>query len=314
MMLYRIVTMEISHKDLPAATHNAIIQLEDHLWGPIASVIDTVYQDKIWRFDFSNFSEWMSFVSETYAISRARCWRYKKAGSYYNELRLNDKSLCSLSELPSFVSAEALEILERLERIAPSEITDPIKKDILRGEISIRTLKQTWEAYRPALHGVTNRGRGEEVLAAKVEDESRFEAESLLALSQNSFWSGINAPARCYIYPRVNDAHNKITYDALAIVQKSLDSHVEIHTFEFWFRTIHTPTIENKLPESYVDYRWIVIPDTDALSPNQVDVEFGLISVSKGELSIIRNAARIKHDATDSQPFMRDLLKLALRK
>lgn len=307
--------MEINHKDLPAATHNAIIKLEDHLWGPIASVIDTVYQDKIWRFDFSNFSEWMSFVSETYSISRSRCWRYKKAGEYYNKLRHKNESLCHLRDLPSYVSAEALEVLERIERVAPSEVTLKIENRVLNGDISIRELKQTWEAYRPALHGATTRGRGSSRVVAKIDDKARFGLESTLFLSQNNSWTGVNTPARCHVYPNVKDHQKKRSYDALALVQKHLDSTVEIHTFELCYQ-VGNPLFEiPRSHESYVDYHWLVTSEADAsLIKSSTGAECGLLEVIDNGLHIHKTASKIDHDDSESQPFLKELLKLALRK
>lgn len=307
--------MEINHKDLPEETHNAIIQLEDHLWGPIAHVIGVVQRDKLWRHGFANFSEWMTFLSETYDISRARCWRYKKAGEYYNKLRLENESLCLLTELPSYVSAEALEILERIKRVAPREVTLKIETQILDGDISIRTLKQTWEAYRPALHGATTRGRGNSNSVAEIDDEARFGLESILLLSQNSSWTGVNMPARCHVYPNVNDQQNQRSYDALALVQKHLDSPVEIHTFELCYQMSNSVFEIPRSHESYVDYHWLVTNNAnDSLMKYSSEADCGLLEVFDNGLHIHKTAFKIDHVDSESQPFLKELLKLALRK
>ncbi len=306
--------MDINEKTLPQITAKAVSQLDDRLWGPFAAVIDKVQRDQLWRYGFANFSEWMSFISTTYNISRARCWRYKKAGSYYNKLRSHNQTLCELEELPDFISAEALEILERLERVAPTDITTKLSEQILTGKASIRSVKQTWEAYRPALQGATNRGRGDDLLVASLNEADRFEAESILVLSQNHSWTKVNSPARCYVYPKIYDKQKNLTYDVIALVQLKLDSPVQIHTFEIHYEFDAATNIETSLPEAYVDYCWIILQEKDAVSSELlVDPKFGIIGVRAGELYIHRSASAI-NPSPGAEPFMKELLKLALRK
>ncbi|MAX51734.1 MULTISPECIES: hypothetical protein [Methylophaga] len=296
-------------------TEQAIEQLESGHWGPIAHLIEQTHQNELWRPDFANFSEWMANLSETYDISRARCWRYKKAGSYYNSLRSTDDSLCELYDLPDYVSAEALEILERLERVAPAEITGNIKEQVLKGQISIRTLKQTWAAYRPALDGATNRGRGTAYFRPHVHTAVRFEAESILALSQDRAWTGSRKPARCVVLHNVKDEHNRESYDGLAMVQESLESPVDIHIFELHYKSGLGSISQLVSPEHYVDFCWLVLPDDEARPYRSTEKNsFGVIGLADGgELTVYRQAARAKHDTNEGEPFLRELLKLALR-
>lgn len=300
------------HSELTAI---AVEHLDLGRWGPVAHLIGSAHQDELWRPEFANFSEWMTHLSETYDISRARCWRYKKAGSYYNSLRSGDASLCELYDLPEYVSAEALEILERLERIAPSNITENIKDQVLKGQIPIRTLKQTWAAYRPALDGVTNRGRGlPQFPSSSVRNSIQFEAESILALNQNRSWTGTSSPARCVVLPNVEDREHRQVYDGLAMIQQNLESPVEIHIFELHSRVGLGPIEHLKSPQPYVDYSWLVLPEADASSLRiSKKNTYGVLGLSDGKINVHHQACKFKHEGSENESFMRELLKLALR-
>lgn len=301
-------------KSIFEQTATATEQLNEGRWGPLSHLIGKVHQGELWRPEFANFSEWMTYLSEAFDISRARCWRYKKAGSYYNTLRANNDSMCELYDLPEYVSAEALEILERLERVAPKNVTENIKDQVLKGQISIRTLKQTWAAYRPALEGATSRGRGRAEFPAKVRDSIQFEAESILALTQDRAWTGKASPARCVVLPNVEDKEQRLVYDGLALVQLSLDSPVEIHVFELHSRVGLGPIEHLKSPQPYADYCWLVLPEADAKSLRTPKKNtYGVIGLDDGKINIHSEASKVKHHDADTEPFMRELLKLALR-
>lgn len=295
------------------STSDALNFLDEGRWGPLAQHIIDTQKNELWHPDFTSFSDWMAFLSEQFGISRARCWRYRKAGTYYHTLKSKDDSLPELIDLPEYVSAEALEILERLERVAPDRVTEDIKEKVLNGRVSIRTVKKTWEAYRFAMEGQTNRGGNEYVVRAEVKKSSSYQAEAILALSQNKKWSGKTSPARCPVFHNVYDRTKKINYDALSLVQYELDEAVHIHAFEILSQGQLPSGYSFATPDSSIDFEWIVMPDKHAKDYAATEPHKGVIGIGEKTLSIYKTAVRHERPMNSEQTFMRDLIKLALR-
>lgn len=297
--------------DLSILTKEAVKKLHEGSWGQIADLIDKASTDGLWMPEYANFSEWMAHLTKEHKISRARCWRYKKAGSFYNKLKTYDSSLCELIDIPQHLSAEALEVLERLENVAPEQFFDNIKQEVLAGTISIRKLKQTWEAYKPAMGGKTRRGRlVSNELEVKINKWQRLEAESMLAIKQHKAWTGEQRPFRCQVFQNVRDEHNRVTYDWLAIVLRSNTAPLEVHGFYLQYQ----PHEVSKTPEaSYVKYRWLVLPEDQLPWPAEKDLhDYGLVGISNGNLQIHKHAEPLSSANSCHDPFVFDLLRMCL--
>jgi hypothetical protein len=305
--------MKITPQSLEEETKKAIISLQNGYWGPIAHLIHLSHHHELWRTDKSNFSEWMAHLTTSYKVSRARCWRYKKAASFYNELRIIDPSLCDLKDIPKSISAEALEILERLEPVVPNDFFTEIKDKVLTSTISIRKLKDTWAAYKPALQGKTRRGNViSKELEVKINKLQQFDAESLLAIKQDLSWTGHKSPFRCQVFQNVRDYYSKVTYDRLAISLPTQESEVEIHAF---YLQHSMGRINNKPDENYINYRWIILPDKEYDLNTDINFhDYGVITILNGNLTIRKCAENLVLDQEIEHPFLLDLLKMSISK
>lgn len=289
-------------------TDNVIEKLNNGKWGPFADLINDCNTNNKWSENHSSFSAWIDFIVNHYKISKARCWRYKKAGEYYNSLREKDKALPPLYDLPSHISAESLEILERIERIAPAKETETLKTQILNGDAPIRVVKQTWKAYKPALQGETKRGRGKQLTAMTLSDKEKFETDCYLALANSYQWLSSTKPARKVVYRNVEDKKNKHTYDYLVLVQKHLDSDVEVHAIETKLNTRETlDEIASK--SGYIDYAWHL--EASHINPfNKNNKQSGSLKLSDNVIVMSSEAHRI--DSSVDMTFYKEILKLAL--
>ena len=101
----------------------ALVQRRTSSWALIGMILDQVDREKYWARDARSFSEWMRSFAPRIGMNESSLWRYLSASRYYQKLRKDldlgkDRSLARLAES---VSAENLELLEKLERVVPEE-------------------------------------------------------------------------------------------------------------------------------------------------------------------------------------------------
>ncbi|MDT0618310.1 hypothetical protein RM531_07465 [Salinisphaera sp. P385] len=286
--------------------NDAVKALDDGRWGPLAALIQHVRRHESWRDEFRNFSDWINHQAAAHGLSQARCWRYKASGAYYETLRERHTGLPELKDLPAGISAEALELLEKLERVAQKGLIEEMTVRALAGDMPIRELKQVWATYKPALQANSP--------GDAVEGARQLEADCVLALSKQRAWTGHQNPVRCHVYRSVPDSTNRREFDAVALVQGDRTAEAEVHVFEI--------KLASKSAEAQwkfqawskeADFCWAV---TNATQPLQIlerlEPHVGLLALIDGQLNVSRSAIRQETDQTLT-PFVRTLLLRALR-
>ena len=295
--------------------NDAIYALQDGRWGVIAELIYQAHTSDTWFPEYKSFTEWMAHISKDYKISRARCWRYRKAAIYYKTLQTRNEELVELAELPSKVSAEALEILERLERVAKPDIIEEITAEILNGTMPIRRLKQTWWAYSDD----TPQQQFSIAGAKKHDRTDQLEADCLIALNEHPIWTGHQQPARYRVFKNVCIANQAIAHDAIVLVQNNLDSQVEIHSIQFWdTRRLGDSEINLTVPPHtpYADYCWFLLSTDDAV---YIDVASELARSQHCGLMILKSGMpevaiqTPNKEKSEIPSFIQELLKLSLK-
>lgn len=154
-------------------------------WGEIALLILRAEETGVWKLqDSLTFSDWLESLAEQLGLQRSNLWRYRSSAYFAIDLMQLSRSL-SDSELIAALnrtSAENLELLSKISRVAPDGVFRQIKDQVLTGELTRKRLRETWELFKPALGGETAQGRSRPPV---VEDpDSQASVQHAIVLSQ----------------------------------------------------------------------------------------------------------------------------------
>ena len=293
-------------------------------------LLDEIEKSQVWRENASSFTEWMQKTAPMVGLKPASLWRFLLSCRTYNTLRkemaARGLELPGLGALPPQVSAENVEIFDKLRRAAPEHVTDPIAWRLVRGELSRTELRTIWQDYRPALAGRTARGYG--VSAPRVDRrdpdvaESLGEAEALLALrGGDRAWTGTPDADIYAVFSRVGlsirrparGAMRRVL-DAVVAVRAGEGSDLDFHAFEVRGRKFGEecgPWFEEVTP--YVDYAWIAVvgaigADVVASAP----AGLGIAEIHAEQVRVRRRPERITRGGHLSIDLAKQLLISAL--
>lgn len=289
---------------LDRTTQSAVRSLEQGRWGPLASLIQDMHQSRAWEGSFKNFTSWMAHLTEAHGVSKARIWRYKAVGAYYNELatRFNDRP--QLTDLPTYVSAEQLELLQRIEKTAPNADLIEIILRVLDGDMPMRELRAIWNAYKKAHDGSAPQA----MAAAK-----QFDADCGVALAQQTDWAGNSKPQRLHVITGGIDAstaNRTREFDAVALVQRSLREPIEIHCFEFKLCPKNDSHTRRWDWNHEGDFMWAISNSAQFLK--HLEPQIGLMVLTNGKLEIERQPQQ--QDPTQAlSSFGKGMILAALR-
>lgn len=288
---------------------DAVSALNEGRWGPLAALIQDIRSKDGWRQEFKNFSEWMLYVSKTYKLSQARLWRYHSSGAFYQRLREQHRSLPNLMDIPAnTISAEALELLEKLKRVAPESLVREVEARILSGDMPMKELKTTWATFKPRQTPKSDSRRDAREAA------SQFESTCLHALERDTRWTGLAKVSRCHVLRSIPDSSGRREFDGVALVQKNRSDEVDIHVFDIKITPERT-RFQWAYPKwtGEADFCWAVSNCADpALIMSHLEPHIGVVSFVDDELTVHRKATRQTSDQTFT-PFARAILLRALR-
>src|SRR5262245_43389588 len=103
-------------------------QAERRRWQEVAALLMQVEQGKLWAAHASSFTAWVRGIARRAELEESVFWRCLKAGRIYEELTGND-----VRELGSHVSAEALELADKISRHAPERVVSEVLTRTLDG-------------------------------------------------------------------------------------------------------------------------------------------------------------------------------------
>jgi len=295
-------------------------------WGQLACVLNCAERVDYWRDTAASFTEWLEGLSTTLGVKPATLWRYLSAGRFYNSMRkellAEGISAPPLEGLPDSVSPENLELLAKLRRVAPQEVTDPIAAKVLTGAITRADLRSTWQVYRPALGGRTARGRGVEVPKLDSEDTWRLdslrEAEVFTSLKYGSrAWTGTATPHSFHIYLKVRpelgpDDQTTIEFDAVVAVRSKAEGPLVLHGFEI--RSELSPYLAQgvnfwKVATPFCDRLWTAVHETTlGIDGDVVPTYVGVVVARAQAITVLRAATVDEKLGTRSGDLAKGLL------
>jgi hypothetical protein len=293
-------------------------------WGEAAAELIRVETSGEWKNANPTFSLYISEIARAVNKARPTFWRLLVAGHTYNTLRTRfdpaGAHLLPLERVRGNPSPESLELVSKIERVAPSEILTSVQRQVMEGRITRDELRRLWETYRPVLGGRTKRGRG--VTAPRYDVRNPIMRVSLveshflaLMTREGPSWLGIQGAAYLYrvIHISVNKHLRKLqpsVPDAVVLLAEKEDSPLVLHGVEvgsgfslpqFLWRYKHHQTD--------VDYLWFAC---DKLSPNDIaDIpkEIGLLTPGTNCLEVVRAAKHTRNGGTAEEYLLRMLLR-----
>lgn len=282
-------------------------QAERRRWQEIAALLMQVDRERLWEGQAPSFTAWLQGMARRADLQESVFWRCLKAGRIYLELSGNEQLDADLS-----VSAESLELADKIRRHAPKAVVKDVLARTLDGDLSRAELRQVWTTYRPAAGGTTERGRlpeePEERADAiearralresekrKPENRAEVRRGELVSSFRNFEWLGAHDQAR--IETRLAGLSGRLA--ALGVVRRRQDaaSAIEVHGLWTCVSRPELSDFEFNAPLG-IDFMWLAIPeDLCALAPERAPRLLGLLTMHrKDRLTVVRLAQRRRMD------------------
>jgi hypothetical protein len=262
-------------------------------WAVWGLMLESVFKNEIWREEAGNFTDWMKYIEYETGKNICTLWRYKGGWAHYvssrNKLIDYKIELLDAEEL-SKVSFEHIELLAKLERVAPEEVIHELYIKVFNGTIRRVDLREKWDIFKVVLGGKTARGKNVEppkydphakkdtfkFLTSKVfnviKDEfiERIAANDYTPQHIHRFY--VNYKIEYEVKPefvdpdilRIRLAETKtLTLDALIVVKYN-SKEIHLHAIHRTVAGISDHKVEFlKKYATFCDFVWIVCDDID---------------------------------------------------
>ncbi len=294
----------------------ALKEMKVKPWMQVGLLLDKIDRSCFWNNQrASSFTDWLKRFGYVINLKEASLWRYLTAARYYQELHQDltrrgelNSPPCNLLNInqeksKKEVSPENIEILSKLVRAVPDDIFLKLAKDVINGDISRAKLRQTWEAYRPAMRGRTAQGKSVQTpkidLTDNVQSNLAMEAQVLTALLNSGYELICNQEPCLYkLFPNVRPDfadsptpfRNRFSFSAVAIVRPSTTEPLEFHGIAIYghdyFGSDDSLWTERK---SYCDHIWLAIHRrTMALGDLHLPPHVGLMVADENGIKVVR--------------------------
>ncbi len=289
-------------------------------WGAISEHILTTERLELWKPYARTMTDWMREYASQIGRSMPALWRYKNSGRYYSEKRQElaqqGTSLPPLENLPESVSAEIVELFEKVERVVPESVAQPLRLRALRGQVTKRELTKVWTTYRGILGGKTARGYGVE--RPRADPVQGLKVQCLLQLAKNirEILRRDDAGIRL-LFADALDAPNFFSGIDVLGLEPTAGQIVTLHAFEICDFSAKPETGlfgARRATDRNVHYWWAVSPEV--LSDSQlryVAPGVGVIVATETHFSILREPKAHLRDYTDGELFLSKLLLHTMR-
>jgi hypothetical protein len=271
-------------------------------WPRVGALLDRVEREEYWRNESSSFTEWVKSFSVKLGLKEGSVWRMLTVSRFYIKFQAGMSSrghtAPMLIDLNESVSAEKLELFEKISRVADRDITVPLFDRVIHDSITRTEIRLIWEAYRPVLAGRTARGRGADVPHFDRVDPSQFvslqEAQVMLDLQACSpKWTGISHPNLCRFFSNIRldvnfGEYKQIELDIVVIVRETPTSPLVFHGIDIrdsFSLSSKWPEIEKflSIARTFCDFLWIA---TNRNVFHSICDDIGLLKVSNKTVEV----------------------------
>jgi hypothetical protein len=296
---------------------------EKRRWQEIARLLMQVEGERLWEGHAPSFTAWLQGMARRADLQESVFWRCLKAGRIYHELTGGT----SLDEAGATVSAESLELADKISRHAPKAVTQEVLSRALGGEISRGELREVWSTYKPAAGGTTARGRlpsdddaREQAVAArralwesqKRNPENRGEvrrAEMLSSFREARFLSRVD---QVRAEPRAQHLGKGVS--SLLVVRRSATQPERIELHGLW-TCVSAPELSDFEYEAKggIDFMWLAVtPELSASAGSKAPRLAGVLELTSARgLRVVREAERRPVRAEGRVAVLTELLQRA---
>lgn len=256
-----------------------------------------------WSKTHGSLSFYLSDLARKEKKTKSWFWRLLAAGREYNTLRAKldpkGQTYPPLESPDIKASPESLELVNKISRIAPSNIVEAVQKKAMAGEVSRRELRDLWLAYRPVLDGKTARGR----IDAPRYDKSNWamrraliEANSVALISKNGpGWLDVNS---AYVYKVVHISGNArlrplyhTAGDVVVLFAGNENSPLEVHGVAAGYFAGDNAVLQHYEEGTSVDFLWFATPkELSEQEMAKIPEEIGILRAGTDAIKVVRRA------------------------
>lgn len=127
------------------------IQLNiDSLWGNTALVLLKVHQEESWQTEYASFTAWLNAMAERNKVQESVLWRIFGAGRFYSSFgpSFDGLALPNLIEMSSAMTAEQVELIEKIARLASRTDLREILELGINKKLTRKDLRLKWRVLR----------------------------------------------------------------------------------------------------------------------------------------------------------------------
>ncbi len=267
-------------------------------WCEIGLLIVRVENEQAWRNDAQTFTEWLVGFSAQLGLGQSNLWRYRASVLYGLELLGIDLSCpdAQITAALSKTSADILEVLSKISRVAPPAMSARLAQDVLEQKVSRTDLREIWNVFKS---GLPNQGTAKPTSQARNRatkrsgKANRLEWVSLLSalLRVGPGWIRPGKPISAH--KLINDIAwtgadgAAMAIDAVVIVRWADTNDVTMHGI--LQRASISAFIANPQIARYCDDVWL-LSDTHTLDGGLPD-EIGAICIDPEGVTVVKKAS-----------------------
>jgi len=309
----------------------AIVDGEPKAWPQISALMHAVYETRYWESVADSFSHWLVQFSEQTGLSKASVWRYFSVGKKYKSIKrsaeLHGQKYPDLEDLQNHVSAENLELLEKISRVVEQDEIYPMMHEIVAGTMRRKEMRDRWNAFKPALEGQTARGN---IDTPKVNKKNR---DQVLAVEKGRIvealrktgpsWLGLTDPEYFRLCtdtiaePRIkvgdfSSPYGRPEYHApsmVILVKETNSTPMVSHGLEICL-DLKDESIQMLSGMSrFCDLSWLVIPvGIGNINPDAIPDNFGVLGYSASSGFKVITQAPIDMSPPDADRILKGIL------
>ncbi|WP_238702945.1 hypothetical protein, partial [Enterococcus faecalis] len=279
-----------------------ILSKDTHSWVRLYELIREVEYNKLWRNEYSSFTQWIKHLAYVAGVTESLIWKRKKAGEIYFDYQQRSAgrgvSVPNIEDVE--VSPDNFELVEKISQ-GNNQIKDELMQKVLAKDIKRSDLVNTWSTIKTiqAKEGgkIVKKNRYSKIDSS---DKQIFTISDFsFALSESSWLQSTNNSHHKgkSVYKLVP---NFSFYSSLLMRYITLDFLLLENVSNKYTQELNTHSIEIVLSDSNLNniilnpktnYSWIVVPeDILSLAYKIIPEEIGLLKIlSERKISQVHN-------------------------
>ncbi|EIR4022346.1 hypothetical protein LWX94_002668 [Enterococcus faecalis] len=284
-----------------------ILSKDTHSWVRLYELIREVEYSKLWRNEYSSFTQWIKHLAYVTGVTESLIWKRKKAGEIYfdyqQRARSRGVSVPNIEDVE--VSPDNFELVEKISQ-GNSQIKDELMQQVLAKDIKRSDLLNTWATIK-TIQAKEGRGIVKKNRYSKIDssDEQIFTISDFAFALSDSSW--LQSTHNSYqkgksVYKLVPDFS---FYSSLLMRQITLDFMLLENVSSKYTQELNTHSIEivlsdnnlnNVILNTKTNYSWVVAPeDILPIAYKKLPEGIGLLKISsERKVQVVKHAILAK--------------------